>query len=159
MWLILVNQDTQGIVTFKTGTPGLNSSYAALYYPWLKPLLGKKNYVPPSGAIAGVYSATDVRRGVHKAPAGVIDGNLKSAVGLEPPDYARRTRVIESYRNQCDPVFQGAGITVWGREHFQQIRSGNTSTSEDCFFFLKSPLKRQLNGWSLSQIQGVCGRR
>lgn len=63
-----------------------NSSYGALYYPWVfisDPLTGKKKLVPPSGAIAGTYAYVDSARGVHKAPAGTTDGYLDTVVGIE----------------------------------------------------------------------------
>jgi uncharacterized protein len=71
-----------------TGGPGPTSSYAAVYYPWLKVFDRAKKLVdptsdglvtvPPSGHVAGVYARVDSQRGVHKAPAneailGVID--------------------------------------------------------------------------------------
>lgn len=68
-----------------SGNP-FNSSYGALYYPWVyitEPLTGGKKLVPPSGVVAGSYANTDATRGVHKAPAGVIDGYLDSVVGVE----------------------------------------------------------------------------
>ncbi|HVR97150.1 MAG TPA: phage tail sheath subtilisin-like domain-containing protein [Thermoanaerobaculia bacterium] len=51
-----------------------NSSYAALYYPWLRvpdplQLTGLLRDVPPSGYIAGVWARSDRRVGVHKPPA------------------------------------------------------------------------------------------
>jgi phage tail sheath protein FI len=52
-----------------------DSSYAALYYPWVRvvdPLrLGDAvtRLVPPSGHVAGQYAHTDTIVGVHKAPA------------------------------------------------------------------------------------------
>jgi len=59
-----------------------DTSYAALYYPWLrivdptrKPDPGMPPPtldVPPSGYVAGVYARTDVERGVHKAPANEV---------------------------------------------------------------------------------------
>src|SRR5262249_15754809 len=58
-----------------------NSSYGALYYPWVfinDPLTGKQKLVPPSGAVAGTYAYVDSVRGVHKAPAGTSDGYLDS---------------------------------------------------------------------------------
>ncbi|MFH1963488.1 MAG: phage tail sheath C-terminal domain-containing protein [bacterium] len=63
-----------------------NSSYGALYYPWVyisDPLTGKKKLVPPSGVVAGTYAYTDSARGVHKAPAGISEGYLDSVVGIE----------------------------------------------------------------------------
>lgn len=49
-----------------------NSSYAALYFPWIQvfdPASNSNIYIPPSGHIAGVYARVDGQRGVHKAPA------------------------------------------------------------------------------------------
>jgi hypothetical protein len=39
----------------------------ALYYPWLMTEQGR--FVPPCGHVAGIYSRSDKRTGVHKAPA------------------------------------------------------------------------------------------
>jgi len=51
-----------------------DSSYAALYYPWLRVpdplrLQGILRPVPPSGHVAGVYARVEHRAGVHKPPA------------------------------------------------------------------------------------------
>ncbi len=52
-----------------------DSSYAALYYPWVlvyDPLrLGGQvvRAIPPSGHVAGIYARSDTTYGVHKAPA------------------------------------------------------------------------------------------
>ncbi len=61
-----------------------DSSYAAVYYPWIdvgaKDAAGKTVYMPPSGHIAGVYARVDAERGVHKAPANEV---IRGALGLE----------------------------------------------------------------------------
>ncbi|MER2518080.1 phage tail sheath family protein [Candidatus Accumulibacter phosphatis] len=111
------NLDAQGAAAFRMVTGNFNSSYAAIYYPWISisdPLTGKSKLTPPSGAIAGIYSHTDVARGVHKAPAGIEVGYLKSAIGLE--------RVItKGEHDTLNPIgvnvirsFPGAGSVVWG---------------------------------------------
>jgi phage tail sheath protein FI len=52
-----------------------DSSYAALYFPWIQvldPLRGARDPVlsiPPCGHVAGQMAATDMRIGVHRAPA------------------------------------------------------------------------------------------
>jgi len=52
-----------------------DSNYAAFYYPWLRvvdPLRTSRAItrdIPPSGHVAGEYARTDLRVGVHKAPA------------------------------------------------------------------------------------------
>ncbi len=68
------------------GENPLNSSYGALYYPWVyinDPLTKKRKLVPPSGVVAGTYAYTDSTRGVHKAPAGTVAGLLDSVVDVE----------------------------------------------------------------------------
>lgn len=94
------------------------SEYGALYYPWIEvadPLsASKKKMVPPSGAVVGTYSHTDVARGVHKAPAGIEDGFLNSAIGVE-------RYITTGEQDTLNPVgvnvirsFPGVGGVVWG---------------------------------------------
>ncbi|HEX3047492.1 MAG TPA: phage tail sheath C-terminal domain-containing protein [Bacillota bacterium] len=72
------------VADFRNTIP--DSSYGALYYPWVyinDPLTGNKMPAPPSVVVPGIYADTDARRGVHKAPAGIVDGSLSSVVGVE----------------------------------------------------------------------------
>lgn len=110
------------IAKFKKGTGGgntgnaFNSSYGALYYPWVyisDPLTGKRKLIPPSGVVAGTYAYTDSTRGVHKAPAGISEGYLDSVVGIE--------RIItKGEHNVLNPAQVNvirsltAGICIWG---------------------------------------------
>ncbi|BBM87995.1 phage tail sheath C-terminal domain-containing protein [Candidatus Uabimicrobium amorphum] len=111
------------VADFKNGTgnykgeKGLATSYSALYYPWVyitDPATGRKKLVPPSGHIAGIYAYTDNKRGVHKAPAGMGVGSLKTIVGMErntskgEQDYLH-PRAINVLRS-----ITGAGDCVWG---------------------------------------------
>ncbi|MFA6465808.1 MAG: phage tail sheath C-terminal domain-containing protein [Desulfurivibrionaceae bacterium] len=99
------------------GENAFNSSFGALYYPWIKvadPLSGTTKLTPPSGAIVGTYSSCDVKRGVHKAPAGTVEGYLNSAMGIE-------RIVTKGEHDTLNPVgvnviraFPGTGICVWG---------------------------------------------
>ncbi|GAA5193557.1 hypothetical protein GCM10023322_55840 [Rugosimonospora acidiphila] len=61
-----------------------DSSYGAIYYPWIDVGLtdddGAVVYQPPSGHIAGVYARVDTQRGVFKAPANEI---IRGALGVE----------------------------------------------------------------------------
>src|SRR5439155_9210217 len=78
---------TPDIVAYRNTTLQSPSSYAALYYPRIKvpeESTGRLISVPPSGAIAGVYAATDGARGVHKAPAGLYASlSVASALARE----------------------------------------------------------------------------
>lgn len=59
-----------------------NSSYAAIYSPWLQIQDSNKNskLVPPGGYIAGTYFNNDNQGGVHKAPANI---SIQGVTSLE----------------------------------------------------------------------------
>jgi phage tail sheath protein FI len=91
-----------------------DSSYGAIYYPWIdvgaKDANGKPVYQPPSGHIAGVYARVDTERGVHKAPANEV---IRGALGVE-------TMVSKQGQAGLNPddinvirKFDG-NITIWG---------------------------------------------
>jgi hypothetical protein len=112
----------QEALAYKRGTTpfsgnAFNSTYGALYYPWIQvadPLTGGRKLFPPSGAVVGSYSGTDVKRGVHKAPAGITDGFLNAALDIE-------RIVTEGEHDTLNPEgvnvirkFPEAGIVIWG---------------------------------------------
>lgn len=110
----------QSVTTFK------DSTYGALYYPWVRVRAPHTEdghiLVPPAGHVAGVYARTDVERGVHKAPAnevvrGIIvedlPGNAKPLSntvdkGLHDILNPRGVNVIRDFRADR------RGIRVWG---------------------------------------------
>lgn len=94
-----------------------NSSFAAMYYPWVvinDPLTGRTRSVPPSGVVAGTYSNTDSTRGVHKAPAGTVDGFLNSVVGVEELITKGEQDVLNPLGVNVIRSFPQAGIVIWG---------------------------------------------
>ncbi|TGD76183.1 hypothetical protein E4634_01140 [Mangrovimicrobium sediminis] len=62
-----------GIAEIRAWRNRFDSSYAALYYPWVKVLdprgQGEVRAVPPSGHVLGQYALFDNETGVHRAPA------------------------------------------------------------------------------------------
>lgn len=94
----------------------LASKYAALYHPWIEiidPFTGLPLRVPPSGAVAGVYSFTDLRRGVHKAPAGLDTGKVIVATGIETRLTKAQYDVL--YPDQINAILAlREGFHVWG---------------------------------------------
>jgi len=83
-----VGMEPVELAAWVKSTASYNSSYGALYYPWVKiydPIAdnGRTINVPPDGCVAGVYARTDKIRNVGKAPAGIVDGKLQGIVGLE----------------------------------------------------------------------------
>ncbi len=99
-----------------SGSP-FNSSFGALYYPWIwvdDPVTGGRKLFPPSGAVAGSYSGTDVRRGVHKAPAGTEDGYLNAALDIERTLTKGEHDTLNPNGVNVIRKFPEAGIVLWG---------------------------------------------
>ncbi len=104
----------QEIQNWRVNVANYDSSYAALYYPWIKvfdPVAGKSIEMPPSGHMAGVWARNDGTRGVHKAPANeVVAGVLDVEFQI--------TRAEQDGLNpvgiNCIRAFPGRGIRVWG---------------------------------------------
>jgi phage tail sheath protein FI len=94
------------------------STNAALYFPYMKgkdPTTGRDIEVAPSGFVAGVYSRTDLTRGVWKAPAG-FQATLRNTTGVV--DRGRMTDMKQGVLNpkgvNCIRTFAGVGSTVFG---------------------------------------------
>src|ERR1044071_323502 len=110
-----------GALEYKRGvTPegsAFNSKFGALYYPWIyatDPINGKRKLLPPSGAVAGSYSAADVRVGVHKAPAGTEDGYLNAAADIERIVTKGEQDVLNPEGVNVIRKFPDAGVVIWG---------------------------------------------
>jgi hypothetical protein len=104
----------QEIQDWRVNIANYDSSFAALYYPWIKvfdPASGQNILVPPSGHMAGIWARNDASRGVHKAPANEVIGG---ALDVE-------TQITRGEQDGLNPVgincirsFPGRGIRVWG---------------------------------------------
>jgi Bacteriophage tail sheath protein len=111
----------QGALAYKRGTTpagtAFNTKFAALYYPWIyatDPITGKRKLLPPSGAVAGSYSAADVRVGVHKAPAGTEDGFLNAAADIERIITKGEQDTLNPEGVNVIRKFPDAGVVIWG---------------------------------------------
>lgn len=104
----------QEINEWRMVTAGYDSSYAVLYYPWIKiddPISGGPMAMPPSGHMAGIWSRNDNTRGVHKAPANEI---VLGATGLAYNTTKGEQDVLNPNGVNCIRAFPGRGIRVWG---------------------------------------------
>ena len=109
----LPNMTPHQVKKWREKESNFDSSYAALYYPWVKVNGpdGKPIAVPPSGHMAGIWSRSDNERGVHKAPANeVVRGALEPAyeVTKNEQDTLNPTGV------NCIRTFTARGVRVWG---------------------------------------------
>lgn len=70
------------------GTPITNSTYVTLYAPWIQivdpasSIPGAARWVPPGGAILGLWNSTDNSVGPWQIPAGVVYGKI-NLINLE----------------------------------------------------------------------------
>jgi uncharacterized protein len=104
----------QEIKKWRMVTTGFDSSYAAMYYPWVKvmdPATDMIVNVPPSGYMAGIWARNDNTRGVHKAPANEI---VLGAVGLAYQTTKGEQDTLNPVGINCIRAFPGRGIRVWG---------------------------------------------
>ena len=116
---------SSALVTWRTTTLGLNSSYSALYAPWLKvydPYNDKDVWIPPSGHIAGVYALTDYVTEPWFAPAGKNRGMIVAKeLSKNFPKGERDTL----YPAGINPIrkLQAGGNAVWGQRNLQTKES------------------------------------
>jgi phage tail sheath protein FI len=94
------------------------STNGAIYFPYVlttDSLSGKTIELPPGGYVAGIYSKTDLNRGVWKAPAG-LETSLLGTTGVVPR--GRMTDVRQGLLNpkgiNCLRSFPAEGTVVFG---------------------------------------------
>lgn len=98
-----------------------DTTYAALYYPWVeivdptrRPDPGSppaRLFLPPSGYVAGIYARSDIERGVHKAPANeVVLGITKFETNVTHD----RQAVLNPEGINALRFFEGRSNRVWG---------------------------------------------
>jgi phage tail sheath protein FI len=126
--------DVDDQVTWRTSTQQINSSFAALYSPWIKiydEFNGQMIAIPPSGDIAAVYAYTDYVYGAaHGAPAGYNRGTLRRALQLSFGSDVNKKAYTSGERDTLDeasinPIINdpGWGIVVYGEETEQAKKS------------------------------------
>ena len=104
---------------------GLNSSYAAAYWPWLQTQAGngKSVWAPASVFIPGTYAFTDNSSAPWFAPAGLVRGGLTGAIQAEKK--LTRSDRDSLYSNKVNPIatFPGTGLAVFGQKTLQSKAS------------------------------------
>lgn len=131
----------QEVLNFKRVTLNSQSSYGAMYYPWITiadPLKDNKSTdVPPVGHVAGIYARTDISRNVAKAPAGVIDGRLNFAIGLERTLSMGERDLI--YPANINPLISTpqTGRVVWGSRTLSTTGDFTQVSHRRLFIFLE----------------------
>ena len=99
-----------------------NSSYAALYYPWLEisdPVNSRKKLVPPCGTVAGCIARSDQKTNVWNAPAGIDRGRIFNTLSLAYKTSRGERDVLYPEGVNVIAVFPDTGINIWGQKTLQ----------------------------------------
>jgi hypothetical protein len=101
---------------------GLDTNYAAAYYPWVRitdSLTNKLMWAPPSVVLPQVYAFNDNVGAEWFAPAGLNRGGIPGAVGVKLRLSQENRDVL--YEGKVNPIaqFPGQGICVWGQKTLQ----------------------------------------
>ncbi len=99
-----------------------NSSYAALYYPWLEisdPMTSQKKLIPPCGAVAGCFARSDRKTAVWHAPAGIDRGRVFGALSVGYKTSRAERDVLYPEGVNVIAVFPDTGVNIWGQRTLQ----------------------------------------
>jgi len=111
---VLDSPDGQTVGEVRTFRGQVDSTHAAMYYPWVRvvdPVTEDELPLPPSGFVAGIYARNDVEKGVHKAPANEV---VRMAVGFEFLLNKSQQDVLNPEGVNCFRFFEGRGYRLWG---------------------------------------------
>lgn len=146
------NQQFQDAVDYRNLTLNLNSSYSALFCSDLlenDPISGKILYVPPSGAMAGLYARTSRIAQPWFSIAGLNRG-LLNVLGIRNSyDDGQATYL---YQNQVNYMrkFVGKGIPLWEQS---TLYTKNSALQFLNVRFLCNVLKRAMYDYLLYGLQ------
>lgn len=99
-----------------------DSSYGAIYYPWLRisdPLTNTVKFIPPTGAVAGCIARSDQKAAVWAAPAGIDRGRVRNVLGLSYVTNRSERDVLYPEGINCIASLPDAGICLWGQKTLQ----------------------------------------
>jgi phage tail sheath protein FI len=111
---VLDSGNSQSISQVRAMRGQVDSSYAALYYPWVRildPVTRAEIHLPPSGFVAGIYARNDTNRAVYKAPANEV---VNLAIGFEQLLNKGQQEVLNPEGVNCFRFFEGRGYRLWG---------------------------------------------
>ena len=122
----------------------IDSTYAAMYHPWIQVFdrsANKVDYIPPSGAVMGIYARTDANRGVHKAPANetVFCSGLKTEYTKAEQD------VLNPAGVNLLRLIPGQGIRIWGARTASSNSSFRYVNVRRLFIYVEESIKASTN--------------
>lgn len=122
----------------------IDSTYAAMYHPWVQVYdraSKKSDYIPPSGAVMGVYSRTDINRGVHKAPA----NEIVFCTGLKVNYSKGEQDILNPEGVNLIRALPGQGIRIWGARTASSNGAFKYVNVRRLFIYVEESIKANTN--------------
>lgn len=122
----------------------IDSTYAAMYHPWIQVFdraAKKPGFVPPSGAVMGIYARTDVTRGVHKAPA----NEAVYCTGLKVNYTKAEQDILNPEGINLIRQIPGQGIRVWGARTASSNSNFRYINVRRLFIYVEESIKANTN--------------
>lgn len=136
------------VTALKEYRMNFTSSFAAMYHPWIQvfdPLLKKSVYMPPSGAMAGVYARTDNTRGVFKAPTNEV---IRSCTGLETLFGKQEQDMLGPLGINLIRNIPGQGFRVWGARTLSDDSSWKYINVRRLLIYIEETIRRN-TAWAV----------
>ena len=142
-----------GVADVREYRAQVDSTYAALYYPWVRildPVTDAEVDLPPSGFIAGIYARNDIQKGVHKAPANEV---VLGALRFEIPLNKGHQDVLNPEGINALRYFEGRGYRVWGARTISSDPEWKYVNLRRYFAFLERSIDRGTQ-WAVFESNG-----
>ncbi len=152
----------QGIIPTEalTDKSVVDSSYAAMYYPWVvvsNPLarpddasIPREISLPPSGFICGIYARNDIARSVSKSPGNEI---VRGALRFERNISHAEQEVLNPRGVNCLRFFPGRGYRLWGSRTASSDPEWKYIGPRRYFLFLEHSIDRSTQ-WAVFENNG-----
>ncbi|MFM2411502.1 MAG: hypothetical protein RL481_2330 [Pseudomonadota bacterium] len=150
------DQEIQNVVDIKGK---IDSTKAALYYPWVRvanplaatdPLAPSEIDLPPSGHVCGIYARTDIARGVWKAPA---NETVTGALDLQRAVSFGEQERLNPLGVNCIRALPNRGIRVWGARTISSDPEWKYVNVRRYFLYLESSIDRGTQ-WAVFEPNG-----
>ena len=118
-----LNEQDASVATAIDNASGLDTNYAAVYYPWVKVIDSARNQpilVPPSVIVPGAIAASDRIGAEWFAPAGLNRGVLGNVI--ETKIRLNQSERDQLYNEKINPIatFPQTGVCIWGQKTLQE---------------------------------------
>lgn len=166
-------KSADGVIKWHNGVSGLvdapttslNSSYAALFWPWVQIMDGlnsQKLYIPPSGIAAEIFAQSDYASEQWFAPAGLNRGTIKNILQAQFRPTLGERDAMYSQGNAINPIatFRGSGVVVWGQRTLQRLPTAlDRINVRRLLIFLRKVIDRAAVGLVFEQNDSTMWRK